>query len=261
MGKLLSSFTYPRNAFGASADDSADKVLDLLHRVETDTLRRSPSDPTKYKDEPFNDMRALLAVVTGPPSEPDITHIGYRFRNFAERSPTAAWRWLLTRSLWLYSVPNGTNVSVNKAAGEIGVRFNFFDMITRLAVHLSALPSPQNILFFDELLPVLEFDRNWALSSEELHDAVMAERQRRGLRNISDHDQLLEVLEARYDIGRDNMNKVFAGAFGQTGLFTMIGNPMVGLHLDPGAYERPVLGKRLRFVLDHPRIYSAETMQ
>lgn len=261
MGRLLSSFTYPRNAFGANPDESAVKVLDSLHRVETDSLRRSHSDPTKFKDEPFNDMRGFLAVVTGQPAEAAITHIGYRFRNFAERSPAAAWRWLLTRSMWLYSVPNGTNAQVNKVAAEIGVSFNFFDMVTRLAVHLSALPSPQNILFFDELLPVLAVDVNWSLNSEQLHDAVLIERNDRGSRRIADHEQLLEVLEARYDIGRDNMNKVFSGAFGQTGLFTMIGNPTVGLHLDPGAYERPVLGRRLRFVLDHPKLFSLESPQ
>lgn len=257
MGELLRTFTYPRNAFGRSTEESATKALDVLNRVETKSLLRNPSDPTRYKDEPFNDMRNLHAIVAGPPADPFITAVGLRFRDLAARSPSAAWRWLLTRSLWLYHVPNGTEVHVNKPARELGIDFNFFDMITRLTVHLSALPAPQNVLYFDELLAVLDDDQAWSLSSEELHDRVLSKRADLAISDAADHAALLGEanLEGTYSVGRDNLNTVFAKAFTQTGLFSFkkVDRSPVGLHLDTSTYADPVLGGRLRFVLDTPR--------
>ena len=51
------------------------------------------------------------------------------------------------------------------------------------------------------------------------------------------------------------MNTVFKKALPQTGLFSLatVQGKIVGLYLDPGAYTEPVLGRRLRFVLDNPR--------
>jgi hypothetical protein len=258
MGALLRSFTYPRNAFAATTSDSASKALEVLARAEAKKLLSSPSEPGKIKDEAFNDMRLFLAIVGGPVGEPFVTSIGDRFRQLAKESPAGAWRWLLTRSMWLYSIPNGSNVACNVAAERLGVTFNFFDMIVRLLVHFSALQRPENILYFDELLLVLNDDTTWSLSSEELHDAVLESRETLGLTEPQEHASLLDELEPRYQIGRDYMNTVFKKAFGQTGLFQLVGasGRIRGMCLDPGAYENPVLAQRLRFVLDHPRTFS-----
>ncbi|MGV0788676.1 hypothetical protein ABQF33_17345 [Mycolicibacterium sp. XJ2] len=258
MGALLQKFTYPRNAFGSSAEDSARKALDVLNRVENKTFLSDPSDPSKLKDEHFIDMRHLFAIAGGNYDDAFITPIGTRFREMATNSPTGAWRWLLTRSLWLYTVPNGSHSHVNQPAKELGIRFNFFDLVTRLTVHLRALAAPANVLYFDELLAVLDHDENWSLSSEELHDRVLTARAELGVSSPAEHTSLLGAanLEGKYGTGRDNMNTIFKKAFPQTGLFSLMTvqhNKIVGLYLDPGAYTEPVLGRRLRFVLDNPR--------
>lgn len=258
MGELLRRFTYPRNAFSRTTDASATKALEVLHRVETNTLLRDPSDGS-FKDEPFNDMRHLHAIVGGPPAEPFITPIGERFQEMAATSPAAAWRWLLTRSLWLYSVPNGTEAHVNAPARELDIRFNFFDIITRLIVQISSIRAPFHVLYFDELLAVLDTDEHWSLPSEQLYLQVLLKRQELGIAAPGEHAALLGStnLEGIYGTGRDNMNTIFKKAFPQTGLFSlkMVGNKVVGIYLDAGAYTDPVLGERLRFVLDNPRVY------
>lgn len=257
MGEILQRFTYPRNAFGASTDLSAQKALDVLDRVENNNLLRDPSNPQRFKDEPFNDMRHLHAIVGGPPPEPFITPIGTTFRTMAAASPAGAWRWLLTRSLWLYYVPNGTEAHANASARDLGIQFNFFDLVTRLVVQFSALQAPYNVLYFDELLAVLDSDENWSLPTEQLYELVLSKREELQIDEPGQHAALLGAtnLEGIYDTGRDNMNTIFKKALLQTGLFSLmtVNVKIVGIYLDAGAYTDPVLGERLRFVLDNPR--------
>jgi hypothetical protein len=255
MGLLLEKFTYPRNAFGSSVEESAQKVLGVLIRVENKTFHTDPSNPSQFKDEQLIDMRNLLAIAGGSYEDAFVTTIGTRFREMAASSPRAAWRWVLTRSLWLYSVPNGSRGHVNQPAKDLGVRFNFFDLVTRLSLHLRAMPAPGNVLYFDELLPVLDHDESWSLSSEELLDRLLSKRAELGISNPAEHASLLGDLEGTYNTGRDNMNTIFKKAFPQTGLFSLmtVHGKIVGIYLDPGAYTEPVLGRRLRFVLDNPR--------
>ena len=211
------------------------------------------------KDEGFNDSRVFLAIVGGRPDTPHITRVGHRFQQLALRSEVGAWRWLLTRSMWLYSIPNDSNVACNREADRLNLRFNYFDMISRLTVHLSAMPSPANILYFDELFLVLEEDDNWGLPSQELFRRLLTSREHLGFSSEGDHADLLNDLEPRYDVGRDYLNTVFRKAFLQCGLFqiTGVGRSPLGIRLDPATYENPVLAERLRFVLDNPRVYGA----
>ena len=255
MGTLLRSFTYPRNAFARTADESAQKVLDVIDRARRDDLIRVGGE---IKDEPYNDVRLLSRAVTGTASEPSVTKVGERYVELARQSPRGAWRWLLTRSMWLYSFPNDTNAAASKAAQDLGVRFNFFDLITRLVVHLSALPQPDNTLYFDELLMVLDDDVSWGLNSEDLHDRVLEARRQARKSDPGDHAGLLDDLEPHYGLGRDYANTIFRKAFGQCGLFQMIvvSQSVVGMRLSMAAYDNPVFAQRLRFVLDNPRIYG-----
>ena len=256
MGALLQTFTYPRNAFGRTAETSAQKALEVLQRAESGQLLTDSVGAVK--DEAFNDSRLFLAIVGGQPNAPFVTSVGERFRQMANQSEVSAWRWLLTRSMWLYSVPNGSSVKVNSEANTLGVRFNFFDMITRLTVHFSALPAPENVIYFDELLAVLDVDDNWRLADHELFQKVLASRATLGFQDAGDHAELLSELEPEYNVSRDYLNTVFRKSFGQSGLFTITGvhNRVLGIKLDPATYANPVLAERLRFVLDHPSIYK-----
>jgi len=256
VGALLRTFTYPRNAYAATAEKSAAKALDVLQRVEKKQLDGYVTG--RVKDEPFNDSRLFLAIAAGQPDDPFVTPVGERFRQLAKRSEVGAWRWLLTRSMWLYSFPNASKAACNHEATELGIRFNFFDMITRLAVHFSALAAPANVIYFDELLAVLDDDQNWNLSPEQLFLAVLDSRAQVGIDRVEDHAELLSELEPKYDVSRDYLNGTFRKAFRQSGLFEIYGpnNRVLGLRLDPATYENPVLAERLRFVLDHPRVYK-----
>lgn len=256
MGALLKSFTYPRNAFAATSEKSAVKILELLQRVDEGKLLETT--PGQIKDEVFNDARLFHAVVGGLPNAPYVTVVGERFRQLAGQSELSAWRWLLTRSMWLYSVPNGSQADANAAANSLSVHYNFFDMIARLTVHFSALKAPENIMYFDELLPVLDEDLNWMLQGHELFQRVLASRAALGVSGSSAHAGLLDQLEPEYSLSRDYMNTVFKKAFGQCGLFVLTGveNRILGIKLDPAAFENRVLAERLRFVLDHPRLFK-----
>jgi hypothetical protein len=260
MGNLIQKFTYPRNAVGDSIEASADKALALLVRVETRSFTSGSSNLAQIKDEHFFDMKHLLAIARGSYGDAEVTAIGEKFRMIAARSKTEAWRWLLTRSLWLYSVPNGSQAHVNGPARELGIRFNFFDLTTRLCVRLSALPAPANTLYFDELLAVLNDDASWSLTGEAFYDQYMSKRSELGIADPADHSILLETqgkpnLEGKYGVRRDNMNRIFAKFYLQTGFFSRreCAAGFVGIYLDPEVYAESVLARRLRFVLDNPR--------
>ena len=257
MGALIQKFTYPRNAVGVSIEESADKALAVLERVETRSFTPDPSNLAQFKDEHFIDMRHLLAIARGGYLDAEVTAIGEKFRRIAATSKKEAWRWLLTRSLWLYSVPNGSQGHFNGPARDLGIRFNFFDLITRLCVRLSALPAPANTVYFDELLAVLNDDANWSLSGDAFYDQYMSKRAELGISDPAGHSILLgdSNLEDKYGVKRDNMNRIFTQVYLQTGFFARrdcsVG--FVGIHLDPGVYAEPVLAPRLRFVLDNLR--------
>jgi hypothetical protein len=249
MGRLLSSFNYPRNAFASSALESADKTHETIERARSKQLRD--------KDEPFNDAKTFLGVVTGTKAAPGVTKLGEAFETHYQANRTDAWRWLITRAMWRFSVPNGTQQEVTKAATELGVSFNFFDMIVRTIWMLAVEPYPGDSLYFDELFAILDDDGAWALTGTELAVAVLNSR-RDGVDPPAGHRSLLGDLEEEF-CGRDNMNTVFRKALGQSGLvdLTKNGATLVGVRLSDQVPRNEVLWRRLRFALDHPMLWTA----
>ena len=245
MGKLLSSFTYPRNAFASTAAESAEKTHDTIGRVRSNTLHE--------KDEPFNDAKTFLGVVRRDNGVPIVTKLGKAFEDLYNSNQTDAWRWLVTRAMWRFSVPNGTKMQANADAAELGANFNFFDLLTRVIWMLNAEEHPGNSLYFDELLPILDDDAAWELSPSELFAQLHAGRSA-PVAPPHLHRALLGDLEDEYNCGRDYMNTVFRKAFHQSGLFdlTRNGNQPVGIRLSDQIPKDPVLWRRLRYVLDHP---------
>src|SRR5665647_2788611 len=116
MGALLRSFTYPRNAFASTASASADKTHETIGRVRAQALRQ--------KDEPFNDAKTFLGVAGRLDGQPEVTRLGEAFEALYRTNGTDAWRWLVTRSMWRFSVPNGTQMDVNDDARAHSVSFN-----------------------------------------------------------------------------------------------------------------------------------------
>lgn len=257
MGELVSKFTYPRNAFRKTADESASEMLRMLDRVDIGSLKTDSSG--KGKDEAFLDGKAFLGICAGTyKSDPRVTAVGQRFRELSELSPVGAWRWLVTRALWLYSTPNGTDSDSNKIAAKLGLQFNFFDMIMRQLVHLSAKPYPYNAMYFDEILYVLDEDMNWSCDEHQAYCNLMDARATLAIGEFSDHKSLLGDLEPEYGIKKDNWNGIFRKALVQTGMVDPVWSErkLIGVTLNPSTYENPVIAERLRFILDNPRSFS-----
>lgn len=251
MGNLLRSFTYPRNAFASTARESATKTFETIERARSGTLRRDPSG--EVKDEAFNDAQTFLGVVSRHDGEPVVTRLGERFEAGYRLNGVEAWQWLITRSMWRFCVPNGRRMEVNMHASDLNVKFSFFDLVTRLIYMIAAEPAPANTLYFDELSAILDDDTMWGRTHGELYLEV---QDRRGgqVAEPSGHRVLLDDLEDEYS-KRDYLNTVFRKAFGQSGLFELTmkdGNKPVGICLATNVSGDPVLGRRLRYVLDNP---------
>lgn len=250
MGELLRSFNYPRNAFASTARDSATKAHKVIERVRGGVLLE--------KDEPFNDSKTFLGTVARRDSIPIVNGVGDLFDQLYFKDPTDAWRWLVTRAMWRYSFPNGTSSHANRAAQQLGVSFNFFDLMIRLVWAVSAEVGERSVLYFDELLPILDDDEAWGLSHHRLYVMVQEGRSRSGFPVLSSRRSLLGDLEDAYKCGRDNMNTVFRKGFGQSGLFELVtvGQLIVGVKIAERVSESPVLWRRLRHVLDHPAPFA-----
>jgi hypothetical protein len=246
VGELLRTFNYPRNAFASTARESATKAHEVIARARGGTLLD--------KDEPFNDSKTFLGTVGRRDSGPIVTGVGDLYERLYFKDPTDAWRWLVTRAMWRYSFPNGTNSLANRAAQQLEVSFNFFDLMLRLTWAVSAEVDERSVLYFDELLPILDDDEAWGLSHHNLYAAILDGRSSSGFPAPASRRSLLGDLETAYKCGRDNMNTVFRKGFGQSGLFELVtvGPKIVGVKIAERVSESPVLWRRLRHVLDHP---------
>ena len=258
MGNLLHSFTYPRNAFASTVRESATKTFKTIERARSGALRRDPSG--EVKDEAFNDAQTFLGVVSRHDGEPVVTRLGERFEAGYRLNEVEAWRWLVTRSMWRFCVPNDSQMNVNKDARLLKVKFNFFDLVTRLICMIAAESAPANSLYFDELLAILNDDGMWGRTHGELYREVQ-DRRGGSVTEPSGHRVLLGDLEDEYSIGRDYMNTVFRKAFGQSGMFELTmkdGNKPVGICLSANVSGDPVLWRRLRYVLDNPVFWPSD---
>lgn len=255
MGDILRSFTYPRNAFATSEVQSAEKALATIDRARRQSLHTDAGG--SVKDEAFNDSRAFLGTVARDSSgSPVVTDVGTLFEQYCEYDKFEAWRWLVHRSMWRFSVPNGTAQQVNEAAQRLGISFNFYRLIAGVLAVLSNQPENGATLYFDELLPKLEVDQNFGLQYHELAHMILEDRP--GLLPTEQSRRaLLGDLEDEYCV-RDNMNTVFKKGFGQCGLFELIqvGPKLIGIRLSLDALEDPVLSERYRFTIDHPVQWS-----
>lgn len=260
MGELLETFTFPRNAFAKSDLESSRKAMETLERARAGVLKRASNDSGRIKDEPFNDSRSFLGTVGGDPDSPKVLPVGERFEEFYSRDPVEAWQWLLTRSMWLFSLPNHTNTRASSVAKAQGLRFNFFDLILRTLHHLQIVPDGET-LYFEELLPILNDDSAWLGGPLALAPAVLAGRAGDGTPSSKSSRGLLEDLETEYGIQRDNFAGMFGKAFGQCGLFQLVESQrvQVGIRLSPQVFESRRLMHRYKFVLDNPR-YPPETV-
>jgi MoxR-like ATPase len=203
------------------------------------------------------DLISFAGILAKDGTDCRVTPLGEIYKRLNALNEEDSWRWLVTRTLWLYTVPNGTNVAVNRVAANLGVSFSFFQLVLGLLWHLSALSGEDRYLSYEELCILFDDDQNWQLSSQDLFKRLLDSRAAGG--HSTSNRGLLEDLEGQYQVPRDNLNTVLNKAFQQTGLFDYrrASGRNTGISLS-GTLDR-VLHGRIRFVLDHAASWNNTT--
>jgi hypothetical protein len=199
----------------------------------------------------IRDLMSFSGVLARENATCRVTSLGEAYKGLYDRSKEDAWRWLITRSLWLYVVPNGTDVGVNEVASRLHANFSFFRTILGVLWHLYALQDMERYCFYDELCVLFDEDSAWTRPSSELFQNLLERRRSQG-GNTGAVRGLLGDLENQYHIPRDNLNTVLNKAFQQTGLFDYArhGARTVGIAISSSLDK--VLQNRIRFIVDHP---------
>ncbi|WP_154678223.1 McrB family protein [Paraburkholderia nodosa] len=249
MGSLIQGFTFGRNALKRSISESAAVAFKAIDSTASgvNLVQLKSTDNGAYNV--YRDFISFLGILSRQESTATATPVGDVYRRLYEQNSEDAWRWLITRSLWLYVVPNGTDSHINDRAEKIGARFNFFRLLLGLLCLLAGLPTGERFLRYSELCELLDDDSNWVISSADLFVRLL--QMRASAENNQVARGLLGDLEAQYGIPRDNFNTVLNKAFQQTGLFdyTQVGGKITGIAL--GARLDTVLSSRVRFILDN----------
>ena len=100
MASYIRSFTFDRNSLKKTARESSEAVQRYID------IAISDAELDKNSSNIIGALRNYLGVIN---ADRKLTAIGEKFLQLYAVNIEDAWRWLLTRALWLYSVPNGTN--------------------------------------------------------------------------------------------------------------------------------------------------------
>src|SRR5690606_32993216 len=102
--------------------------------------------------------------------------------------------------LWLYTVPNGTQAAINKVAANY--EFDFFRRFLGLLVAMSALPTQERFLSYEELCLLFEADVAWDEEPPRLFAKIVESRLANPNLSISNRS-FLDDLEPQYGNPRD----------------------------------------------------------
>src|SRR5260370_16317675 len=249
MPKLIESFTFDRNAFKRSALLSAKSAADHIDLVA------SSASLDKTQSNIVGAFASYMGLFARDAEKFKVTETGKAFLRMYSRNESDAWRWLATRSLWRFVIPNGTACGANAVARANNTNFAFFYNILGLLTHLGSLSDDRRFLYYDELLKILDDDAKWKLGPADLFSQILSVRAS-FWRPLSGRQTLLDDLEDQYKIPRDNFNTLFNKSFDQTGFFSFINNgpKIVGLGLSTNLDS--VLQGRIRFMLDNPPLWK-----
>lgn len=262
MGVLIKSFTVGRNFLKRTTAESAEAAhaaVSFASQGSVDLQSLKSSDNGRYNV--IRDLMSFTGILRREGSAAIVTEVGQRYLALYTQSSEDAWRWLVTRSLWLYVMPNGTDTECNRKAQALGVSFSFFRMLLGLLSAMTGLSNDARYLSYEELCHLLDDDANWTKGPAELLQTVLDNRNN-GTASASSTRLLLGDLEDQFGVGRDNLSTVLNKAFFQTGLFEY--RPTAdstrgacGIALKSNA--DPVLQRRIRFVLDNLQTFPTGT--
>lgn len=259
MGQLIKSFTVGRNFLKQTIFESADIAYKAIQSalggaVNLQDLKQA--DNGKYNV--FRDLISFTGIIKRENNIALVTEVGQHFIVLYDKNKEDAWRWLVTRTLWLYVIPNGTATGANQDAKSQGISYRFFNLMLGLLSNLSSLSGDERFLSYEELCYLLDDDSNWGKDASSLFFIVLQNRSN-GVISSPSTRLLLGDLETSYGIGRDNFNTVLNKAFLQTGLFEYKpnGNSSRGaFSIALSSAADPVLYRRIRFVLDNIPSYD-----
>jgi hypothetical protein len=256
MGTLIQTFTFDRNTFRKTNEESADSVAEHVEKVRRgDVLDKTASNIVGA-------LASYMGIFRKDDGKFAPTELSRVFLALYARNKADSWRWLVARSLWRFVVPNGTGCKVNDPSRAQNTTFAFFHLLIQLLTHLSAYSGKARYLYFEELCELLADDAHWKLSSKELHDRLVAARSTTtsgfgSLRSFLADLENSPTINSEFQIPRDNFNGLFLKAFAQTGFFQFLdasNGKTVALALNPDLDS--VLQRRVRFILDHPPTWS-----
>ena len=246
---VLGTFTFNRNTFRSSGERSADFLARHIELV----LRGAHL--SKIESNVVGGLATSLGIFSRSDGTYKPTRLAEAFLGLYRQDKIDAWRWLATRALWRFVVPNGTASSVNSEAKTKGITISFFRTLVGALTLLDRHTGEARYLYYQELCEILGNDANWALDGEGMYRAVLKLRGGK-LPPLSTRRGLLAELEEEYAIGRDNWNGLLGKLFQQTGLFGYIKNgpKTVGIALSSELAE--IEEGRVRFILDHPVVWD-----
>lgn len=257
MGSLSRTFTFGRNALKRDVITSATVAMKAIESVRSgaDLRLLKASDNGAYNV--VRDLISFTGVLQRSGDYGEVTGVGDVFVRLYDQSPTDAWRWLLTRSLWLYTVPNGTQASVNDAARAAGADFDPFRRFLALCVAASTLAGEARFISFEEICALYDADDAWTADPDELFARVL-EGRAANADIASSTRSLLGDLENTYGIPRDNFSTFFVKAAAQTGLFEFRETGARTTAIALSTQLDQVLQRRVRFILDHPQHFEGD---
>lgn len=242
MGQLLKTFTFERNTLKRDALTSAQDAHNHI------TLAANSNSASKGEKNIIGALRSFTGVLD---SDGRVTDVGKTFNSLYHQNPEDAWRWLLTRSLWLYSVPNGTNAKINEVAKAINASFSIFQLIVSVLMHLETRSGDERFLYYEEFAELFDDDAVWSLEPHAIFFEILKIR---ATKPVPRSTSWLQDLEVKFGIPRDNISAFFAKALKQTGLFDYkISANRTDIGIALRSNMDSVLRERVRFILDNAK--------
>lgn len=254
MGEIIKKFTFERNALKRNDSISAAAVAKIIDDVISGA---------SFEEKAGSNIRGALSSYIGVLKKEDNgfveTKLSRVYRRLDDENGLDAWRWLLTRALWKYVVPNGTNASVNKISSiSNNNQFCFFRNFLVALVLAQGEKGDKRFIYYDELFEVLDNDDMWFKSGQEIWLEINKNRNKSEFNNPANRGSALEV-EMVYSVPKDNLASFFNKTLSQTGLVEYKKNKKsssVGVAL---AYNLDsVLQERVRHVIDNPQSWVKE---
>lgn len=257
MANLLQRFTFDRNTLKRDEAQSSSGVFEALSYIRNGTAINGKADSNIIGA--FTSYIGLARKTEAGALE--ATDLADVFERLYAKNGLDAWRWLLTRALFKYTVPNGTQSHVNDAFDSTQATerrpFCFFKNLIELLVIAQGQPKEKRFVYYDELLDVMAADESWFISSIKLWERILLYRSHNAFLAPADRPGLLGELEDTYNVSRDNLNTFFNKALSQTGLFeyqTTSSGKKIGIALK--AIQEPALQERLRYIFDNDPIWN-----